>query len=174
MEENTFRIIQATGIILQTLAILFGAGWAYFRLRKERSHEPHVEFTIDCLFYGPQKGEYIVEVLLIIHNKGLVQHKFFDMFLQLRGIKAKGRLSYSKKDDFRLDFPLILVDEVNLLPENYNFFFVEPGISQPFTYATKIPATIKYVLTSGMFYYDRDRRLVHRIERVFPVKATKK
>ena len=42
----------------------------------ERRYNPHIEFTMDANFFGPQKGKYAAEFIIHAHNKSLVRHEF--------------------------------------------------------------------------------------------------
>jgi hypothetical protein len=64
----------------------------------------------------------------------------------------------------------VLVDTVSVLPEGYNYFFVEPGVRQVITYAARIPATTRFLLAHARFEYDQFTP--HTAERVFEVGAT--
>lgn len=138
---------------------------------KERVHSPHIEFEIRCNFFGPQQDWYLVEFLLVARNKGNVQQKFKDIRLRVRGIESGQPLSGWQGREPRLAFPTKIVDDASLLPERYNFFFVEPGIEQVFTYITKVPAAMGYLLAHAEFEYDQFTP--HTAERTFgvPVKV---
>jgi len=136
--------------------------------RQRRTYSPHIEFEIHSNFYGPEGDGYIAELLLVADNKGLIQQKFKDIRLRVRGIESEGALSYWQGHEPRLEFPLKLIDDVSILPQGYNYFFVEPGIEQVFTYVTKIPASVKYILVYTEFAYDQFTP--HTTERVFAVR----
>lgn len=51
--------------------------------------------------------------------------------------------------------------------ENLNFLFVEPGVKQEITYATKIPQQYKYIVAHAVFYYDK--YTPHIAEKVFNI-----
>jgi len=133
----------------------------------ERFHVPQIEFEVDCYFHGPQQESYIVEVLLTVRNKGRVKQEF-DVKLRIRGIQRDQPLNYWKGREPRLDFPIKLVDNVSILPEGVAQFFAEPGETNTFTYVTRIPVTISYVLAYATFSYDAETS--HDAERVFAVR----
>ncbi|HVE55999.1 MAG TPA: hypothetical protein VNB22_04170 [Pyrinomonadaceae bacterium] len=135
---------------------------------KERTHKPQIEFNINCNFYGPVNKSVLVEVLLIVRNKGRVQQKFNKIILRLRGIKKNAELIYWEKREPRLNFPEELIKDSPVIPEGVNYFFVEPGEEQIFTYVTKIPSDIQFVLAYSSFWYDKTT--THDTERVFQVK----
>jgi hypothetical protein len=56
-----------------------------------------------------------------------------------------------------------------ILPKDYNFFFLEPGVEQVCTYVTKTPDSTKYILFHAEFEYDQFTP--HKTERVFAIKV---
>lgn len=138
------------------------------RLRqKERRHKPRVEFSLDCTAYGPEGDDYAVEVTLTVENKGRIQQRLTRLGLRLRGIPAGQGLSLWEGHGRRLNFPVVLVDEEQLVPEDVVYYFVEPGIRQTFSYVTKVPRSVKYLLAHSRFDYGGSS--YHTVERVFPM-----
>jgi hypothetical protein len=43
------------------------------RQGKERTYKPHIQFSIDCKFYGPENDYYLAEFIVSAHNKGNVR-----------------------------------------------------------------------------------------------------
>lgn len=138
------------------------------RQKKERTYIPQIEFSIDCNFYGPEQDSYLVEVLLTAHNKGRVKQEFRDIILRIRGIEKGQPLDYWEGRKPRLYFPEKLVGDVPVVPEGVDHFYAEPGEKQVFTYVTKIPASINYILAYATYSYNEGS---HDTERVFPVRA---
>lgn len=137
------------------------------RWEKERTYKPHIEFGIDCNFYGPGRGYYLTEFLLRAHNKGAILQQFPSILLRVRGIKHDQAPEYWSGREPRVEFPEKVIDETDIIPRDYNYFFVEPGVRQTFTYVTRTPASIKYVLVQAKFTYDEFTP--HTVERVFLV-----
>jgi hypothetical protein len=134
---------------------------------QERKNVPRIEFSIKCNVYGPEKDNYLSEFLLIIRNRGDIQHKFKKIVLRVRGIESGRPLSYWECYEPRLSFPAKVLDNVNIIPTGYDYFFVEPGVEQVLTYVTKIPSSIKYVQAHALFEYDE--LTSHTSERVFQI-----
>jgi hypothetical protein len=132
---------------------------------QERKNVPRIEFSIECNVYGPENGDYLTEFLLIIRNRGDILHKFKKIVLRVRGIESGKPLCYWGGYEPRLSFPARVLDNVNVIPAGYNYFFVEPGVVQVLTYVTKIPSSIKYVQAFALFEYDE--HTPHTTERVF-------
>lgn len=137
------------------------------RQKKERTYIPQIEFNVDCNFYGPVEESYLVEVLMRVNNKGRVQQQFKNVKLRIRGIEDGQPLSFWEGRGRRLYFPLKLVDD-EVVPPGVAYFFAEPGEEHIFTYVTKIPSSVIYILAYTTFSYGKDGS--HDAERVFAVR----
>lgn len=132
----------------------------------ERRHKPHIEFTIDTTFFGPQEGFYIAEFVIFAHNKSLIRHVFKDITLRVRGIRKNEKLILLKDREPRLAFPEKLF-ETQLKPDNLNFMFVEPDVKQQFTFVTRVEDSFACITAKADFHYNE--YTPHSIERVFQV-----
>jgi hypothetical protein len=115
------------------------------------------------------QDHFLLEVLLTVQNKGRVEQRFEDINLRIRGIEEDQTLTYWKGKEPRLYFPKKLVDNVPVVPAGVEYFFAEPGEEHIFTYVTKIPSSIKYILAYATFLYGNGTG--HDAERVFPVRV---
>src|SRR6266498_725741 len=130
---------------------------------------PHIEFGVDCRVHGRRDEDQLVEFILTAHNQGLVKWKFRNILLRVLGIERNKSFTYWEKDKPRLEFPVKVLDNVEVKPSNLNFIFVEPGVKQTITYVTKIPNRIEYILARAEFQYDK--YTPHSSERVFRLTA---
>lgn len=154
------------------IGIMIAGVWAYFRIKIERSHTPHIELDIDCNLHGPQKENYLSEIVILINNKGLIRQDFQSMQLKIRAIEEDSELEYY--DDKRLKGPeKILEVEMIKKKSDSDYLFVEPGTKHLITYATKLPEIssngkkFKYLLIRSKFYYKN--KIPHSIERLYCV-----
>lgn len=136
----------------------------------ERRHNPHIEFDVDCHFFGPHEGKYAAEFMLTANNKGITRHEFRSIILRLRGIKQDTPFSFwTRWYEHRLEFPeKIVEDEVKA--NNINYIFVEPGTTQRLSYITIIDTEFKYITARAEFYYDQ--YTPHSTEKMFEVSPT--
>lgn len=134
---------------------------------RHREDSPHIQFGLDCLVHGQEADEYLIEFVLTAHNKGLVQQKFKRIVLRVRGIRRDEPLAYWKRKGYepRVAFPEKVIEGAQIIPPQYNFIFVEPGVKQTITYVTKISASFKYIVAHVEFEYDRFTP--HAAERTF-------
>jgi hypothetical protein len=133
-------------------------------IRREQSI-PHLELALACRVLGQQRDDYLVEFVLTASNHGSVRWKFESIRLRVRGIEADQALQYWEEKAPRLNFPVKLIDMAEVIPEDLNYLFVDPGIRQDITYVTKIPCIFKYALAYVEFWYDRTTP--HSTERAF-------
>jgi hypothetical protein len=124
-----------------------------------------IEFMVDCSVHGRVCEEFLVEFLISANNRGLVAWKFSSIVLRVRGIEEGFPLLPWHPTEPRLGFPVVVVDDAQVIPHTLNFFFVEPGVKQVFSYVTEVPARIRYILSHVEFEYDRFTP--HTFERVF-------
>jgi hypothetical protein len=136
----------------------------------ERRYTPHIEFDIDCNFFGPHHGKYAAEFILTANNRGITKHQFTSIVLRVRGIRQGAPLLFWEEQyEHRLKFPeKILEDEVK--PKRWNYIFVEPGVRQCIGYTTIIDAEIKYITARAEFYYKQYE--AHSTERMFEVRSS--
>jgi len=152
----------------------------YIIREQERKFVPHVEHGIVCNTFGPEGADYIVELILDVFNKGSVRRKFRSMRFRIRGIKAGGDLIFWEGlGQHRLKFPEKLIDD-DLVPPSRdneeNYYYVEPGIRQVFTYVTKIPVSVRYILVhvrleSILEKHEHREENVFTAERLFQVES---
>jgi len=136
----------------------------------ERRHTPHIEFEIECNFFGPHQGKYATEFILTANNRGLTKHEFKSIILRVRGIRQDTALSFwTERYEHRLKFPEKVVEE-EVKPEGWNYIFVEPGVKQRLSYQTIIDVDIKYITARAEFYYEKYRP--HSTEKMFEVRRS--
>ena len=173
MDEGTKRIADVVIESLKLVAVVIGGLWVYFRFRREDTHSPKVSFDIEATFFPVEGTAGLAEFLMVINNKGLVNHKFRKIRLRVRGI-ARGEVIKPWRNTQRVEFPHKLIDDADVLyTDKYGSIFVEGGITQKLTFVATIPADIQYVLVWAEFEYLSG--LTHSAERVFeviPKKAT--
>lgn len=154
--------------IANLIVVLSGVLWAIRRFRVERTHEPRMEFDIDCSFFGPQNGSFACEVLIRAKNCGLVRHEFHDLKIRIRGIEKSESLNYWTNNEPRLQFPHKITMGSLLHVPKYDYIFVEPGVEQTLTFNTIVPDKISLVAVHVSFTYSNGN--THSAERIFKVR----
>jgi hypothetical protein len=159
--------------VIQVLMVIVGAMWAYFRFRLEGPNQPRIEFGVDCRFFGPVHGDYLAAFEIHANNKGHVEHKFKEIRLKVLGIKQGEKLTEWPEHEPRLYFPDVLVRGVNLVPKNFGYYFVRPGVDQTFSFATKVSTDYRFLVARATFVYEPSADL-HTAERVFDLHQGRK
>ena len=168
MKAETKYIFDVCFAGSQLLVAIIGLIWVMYRFGRERTHKPRLEFTLDCNFFGPQQGYYACEIVIQANNKGLIDHRFHSILLGMRGIERGAAIREWKTKEPRIEFPVrILKDAEVLYKPKYDYIFVEPGISQPITFVTRIPEDIRFIAVRVEFNYDNFNP--HSAEKVFEV-----
>ena len=128
---------------------------------------PHIQFEIDCNFFGPHNGKFAAEFILTANNRGITKHNFESIILRVRGIKEKEKLFLWKPlYPCRLKFPIeILKDDV--IPYDLEYYFVEPGVCQRFNYITIIEKDVRFITARAEFMYTHKNYKPHTAERMF-------
>ena len=113
-----------------------------------------VSFDIEATFFPVEGAAGLAEFLMVINNKGLVNHKFKKIRLRVRGL-ARGEVIKPWKDTQRVEFPHKLVDDADVLyTDKYGSIFVRRAIlTQKLTFVATIPADIRYVIAWAEFEY---------------------
>lgn len=158
--------------LAQLLAVVVGGVWVYLRFRREGPNHPRIEFGIDCTFLGPQQGFFVAAFVVNAHNKGYVEHRFTELRMKALGIKAGEALTDWKGHAPRLCFPEVIFRGVNLVPQEFGYFFVRPGVDQSFSFVTRVSQDIRFIVARATFKYQKTGDL-HTVERVFEVKPAR-
>ena len=181
--------LEATKLIVSALTPLIIAAfgiWFNLRLKKiddKKQKEianltskftPHIEFDIDCKFFGPCNGKYAAQFIMTASNKGITRHKFDSIILRVRGIKEKSDLSLWKPlYPCRLKFPEELLKD-DVVPHDMEYYFVEPGVCQRFNYITIIEKGVKFITARAEFKYTHKNYKPHTAERMFELPCNRK
>jgi hypothetical protein len=131
----------------------------------ERRHTPHIELRIDCQFFGPRQDHFMASFFLLATNRGNVKHEFPYIKFRLRGIKDEP-FQYWQGHEPRAYFPH-LICKAELLPPDWKFIYIEPGVAHQITFTTVIPADYSILLAHAEFEYKPN--WPHTVEAVFGV-----
>lgn len=154
----------------QLVATLVTAAWVYSRFRREGPNQPRIEFRLACTFLGPQRGAYVAAFTVTAVNRGFVEHRFTGIRLKVLAIKAEDELREWQGHEPRLHFPTTLFRGAELVPKDFVYFFVRPGVEQEFSFTTPVGEGVRFIVARATFQYESSGD-IHTVERVFEVKA---
>ena len=146
--------------------------------KKERRETAHIELRLECHFFEPRGGRFLVNILLIAANRGYVDYRIKSICLRIRGIKRSDpKYQYwgevckelPRGNDHRAYFPDLIIEE-EMVPSRKGFIHLEPGVMHQISYPTIIPADFSHILVFVEFIYsDNNKDWPHNIEAIFSV-----
>lgn len=162
----TYResILGYVGGVGSALAAL-GAVWWFI---VQRQLAPQIEFDVDARIIKLDGGPVVAEYTLRLRNNGKVRVKLPGIGLRVRSLN-RGDL-IEKFDEARLKFPHVVCKLQNVLStdEDFDFTFLEPGITQCYRVVSAVPTDAILLLIFGEFEYRKGWS--HTAERVIEVK----
>lgn len=169
---NSLEIAKFIASLATPIAVALVGFWISFRLRKHdrrldeakeerrREHTPHVEMKLDCQFHGFRDGNHLTTFTVSIANVGLIMPQFPEIVIRVRGIKdepfgylntdTEGASDPSRR---RACFPYKIL-EGSLVPAQWNFVFIEPGVTQNLSFTKPISVDHSFLLAHVVFDYE--------------------
>ena len=151
-----------------------------------RDDEPRIELTLGCTFHGVQSDSRLAVFTVSAKNVGRVRHQINRVTLRVRAINDEpfsyreetaeylledhvrpGETRPRDRRQPRVNFPHKVL-ETDLVPAEWHFIFVEPGVTQSLSYARPISVKHRYLLAHVIFKYDEFKD-PHSAEVVFAV-----
>ena len=144
-------------ILQAAVTLLAGAAagvWAIIKVRKRREHAPRLEFTVDVNFVGTHGDSWLVELVALVHNKGLVRHLIREFSFDLRALHQDDPVRYgTDKINYQTEI-LHLLKEGSWVPKGWEGTFIEPGLQTRYSYVAHLPISVRFVLLHGKFDYE--------------------
>lgn len=182
-DTSTLNVINTFANIAIPILILFG-GYLLNRRRQimERADKHRIQLDIEADTFGPQQGNYLVELVVTLDNKGMTRMEIDNINLEVLGICNGENINLLDESDednqkkLKAEFPKILVKANMLQPNENNIsgvkkeiskvkYFVEPSVNQRFSYVVRIPEVIRFILFRVSFKYQKNSE--HSAQRVF-------
>jgi hypothetical protein len=151
-----------------------------------RDDQPRIELTLDCTFHGVQSDSRLAVFTVSAKNVGRVRHQIDRIKLRVRAIDDEpfsyreetpkylledhvgaGETRPRNRRQPRVNFPHKVL-ETDLVPAEWNYIFVEPGVMQSLCYAKPISVKHRYLLAHVYFEYEAFAD-PHSAETVFAV-----
>lgn len=147
--EIVFKIISS---ILTAIALLVGAVWAYYRFKRQRENYALIDFAVDIVFHKKIGNWWIVELVAFIDNKGKVQHQIKDYNFDLSALTGSDKVTTSEDFGGQVYFPHT-VAKGSFLPKRFEYFFMEPGLRNKYSYIARVPVEAEIVILHSWFNY---------------------
>lgn len=149
------------------VAILIGGGWTLWNFVLRRDRHPKVQFNVDLKVIGTHKEGYIVEVIAIIENKGIVRKYMEDfrfdlLILSEHDIIKEGGNNINGQVLFRK-----IIDKRSWIPPGWEYSFIDSSVTQHYANTTIIPLDAKFAIVHGHFKYADKRSEAHTAHKTF-------
>jgi hypothetical protein len=160
-----WKNLAATAQSVATMgSFVVGGAWVYRKYIRQQERYPNIEFSADIQFIGVQAGYWIAELIATVENKGKAQHRMEEFAFDLNGIERGKAIQSDQRWGNQVDFP-VPIAEGSFLPGQFRCFFIDPGVRAKYSYITRIPVTVAFVILHCWFKYGDNRRFSHTAER---------
>lgn len=152
--------------VASILAVGAAACWFLYTTQ----FKPRLQFDLDCQFVRLQQNpkRLLAELQFIFENKGFVEHRLWNLNVSVHGLDTENTLS-SKEATGEIQFSTRLLPKTQLVPQQYGYYFVRPGVRQIITHTIEIPSVLSAIRVTSSFDYHRDDRYPHTTRRIFSV-----
>lgn len=148
--------LEAVGIVC--------AGWWFLYTTQ---FKPRIQFDIECraLPLDVDKAIFLAEIALVFENKGFVEHRIHDLSLSVHGLSEDKSLDSAESAAFtKCLFPRQII-----VPKQYQWYFVRPGVRQTITHAVLLHQPGRVIRVTAAFNYSRNSAWPHTARRFFSI-----
>jgi hypothetical protein len=139
-----------------------------------RQYSPHIELALDCAYHKIRGDTRLTTFTVSAKNVGQVRHQIDRIKLRVRAINDEPFAYRNETAQYlggerrqpRVLFPHKVL-ETDLVPDKWNFVFIEPGVTQTLSFTKPISVDHCYLLAHVIFEYDEYEP--HSAETVFEV-----
>ncbi len=151
------------------IAVIVGGGWAFWRFLLQREGHSRIEFNVELDVLGQCGSETLADVVAVITNRGSVRHWIKDFHFDALYLGKDGPLA-EREGTGHVAFRKLIARRHWVSPE-WEGTFIDPGVTQRYTYVTHFPPSAAYVLIYAKFNYPDDESAFHTAQRTFKVPA---
>jgi hypothetical protein len=139
---------------VQTAAIVIGGLYALYEYRRTRRFRPKLQFEIDFELYPieDRPDTYLLNIDLIVMNKGAVRKKIPKLLLRVKTLNA-GDVENGLSTQKRFEFGRELIPRHNTIYDPKDPYWVDPGVTQILTYPVVIKEPNSFVQVNATLYY---------------------
>jgi hypothetical protein len=166
----TLSDVTGIGADIASIAAVLGAGawFVYTTQFKQR-----LQFDVDCRFvrlpHNPRA--LLAELQFIFENKGFVEHRLWNLTVSVHALEEESRLE-AKAATQEIQFQTRVLPKTELVPKQYGYYFVRPGVRQVITHIIEVPVDLSVIRVTASFEYNRDKEYPHTVRRIFSVPHT--
>jgi hypothetical protein len=162
--EEWKNLTAAAQSVATIASFIVGGIWVYRKYIRQQERYPNIEFSADIQFTGVQDGHWIAEIVATVENKGKAQHRMEEFAFDLSGIERDKPVLTDQRWGNQVDFP-VPIAKGSLLPAQYRFFFIDPGVKAKYSYVASIPVTVSFAILHCWFTFCGSERTVHVVTR---------
>lgn len=163
------EIAEATQAIATTIGIIIGGAWVLRNYVFQREYFPRIDFSVDVNFIGVHKGEWLIEVLGLLNNRGQVPHTIQSFRFELRCLsKGDALIDGDAAIRGQVVFPHVIKENSWIPAIEGVGMIIHPGVSLRYNYVYRIPEDTVFVLLHGILDYGK-KSLQHRADRMLKV-----
>lgn len=146
-------------VLQAAITVVVGAGaavWAIVKTVRRREHAPRLQFAVDIQFVGVQDGQWLVELLALVDNNGLVRHTIREFTFDLRILYARDHI---KEGDQAVNGQTLIPNKIKTgawVPSAWEGTFIEPGVQTRYSFVSAIPVNATFALLHGRFDYGQN------------------
>lgn len=175
-----------TQSIITIAAIIIGGIWTYFKFINRREAHPKIIFEVDVRTIGKIGDNWIIELMAILENKGLVRHRIdaSTFTFNIRYLTEKDEIknehipqtgNKTYQVNFKNELKLRKDEKENKwLADDWNYTFVEPNTIQKYSHVISVNNEIKFLLVHSRFKYADKKLDFHSAEKVIEIKKEEK
>jgi hypothetical protein len=142
----------ANGIesIIKAAAIVTGGFWVLWKFVLQGEYQRRISFQVDVQFIGKHTDFWLVELIALVENKGLVSHTIRKFDFDLRQLTVKDVIQDGGEEiNWQTCSPHKL-KEGSWIPRGWKSTFVRPGVTNRYNYITTVPREATYVLLHAL------------------------
>jgi len=155
--------------LLTSIAILIGDGWTFWKFIIQREGRPKIELRVDLRVLGLLHDQYIVEVIAIGENKGLVREYVRDFNFSLFYLSDQHPINDGDEKILnQIQFER-RIHKRKWIPADWEYTVFDPGIKQYYTYITHLPGNTKFALVQSRFNYSDKKSDFQSSQKTFAI-----
>jgi hypothetical protein len=156
---------------IQSLALVVGAGWAYWKFVHQRANEPATDIDIDLHFIGMQDGKRVIEIVSTLTNQSLVRVNYKRFRVSVRYLLPTDDIEDGEQPiHYQLKCPRTIDDRIDHKERYFaNVEYINPKQEFKHRYVTFVPAEATFVWIQCEFFLCTRREVKVNSQRIFGV-----
>jgi hypothetical protein len=140
---------------IATIVVATAVGiWTIFSVWKRGEFSPRIEFKVDVNFVGIHDDQWLVELVALVDNKGMVRHEIKSFTFTVQAMMRDDKV---QQGDCSINCQTLIPHKIgggSWLPKDWCSTFIEPGINTRYSHVASVPVDTEFVLIHGKFDYE--------------------